>query len=78
MSRDGHGILRVGFAESERDAYISTSQIRRLQLRPGDVVAGPARRPKDNERFWGLLKIDRVNGLAIEDFLQKDRVKFQT
>ncbi len=77
MSRDGHGILRVGFSESERDAYISTSQIRRLQLRPGDVVTGPARRPKDNERFWGLLKIDKVNGMPIEDFLQKDRVKFQ-
>jgi len=78
MSRDGHGILRVGFSESERDAYISTSQIRRLQLRPGDVVTGPARKPKDNERFWGLLKIDKVNGMAIEDFLKKDRVKFQT
>jgi len=77
MSRDGHGILRVGFSESERDAYISTSQIRRLQLRPGDVVTGPARRPKDNERFWGLLKIDKVNGKPIEEFLQKDRVKFQ-
>jgi transcription termination factor Rho len=77
MSRDGHGVLRVGFSESERDAYISTSQIRRLQLRPGDVVAGPARRPKDNERFWGLLKIDQVNGMPIEDFLKKDRVKFQ-
>lgn len=78
MSRDGHGILRVGFSESERDAYISTSQIRRLQLRPGDVVAGPARKPKDNERFWGLLKIDKINGLLVEDFLKKDRVKFQS
>ena len=77
MSRDGHGILRVGFSESERDAYISTSQIRRLQLRPGDVITGPARRPKDNERFWGLLKIDKINGLLVDDFLKKDRVKFQ-
>lgn len=78
MSRDGHGILRVGFSESERDAYISTSQIRRLQLRPGDVVAGPARRPKDNERFWGLLKVDKVNGLSVDDFVKKDRIKFQS
>lgn len=77
MSRDGHGILRVGFAESERDAYISTSQIRRLQLRPGDVVTGPARRPKDNERFWGLLKVDKVNGLTVEEFMRKERVKFK-
>lgn len=78
MSRDGHGILRVGFSESERDAYISTSQIRRLQLRPGDVIAGPARRPKDNERFWGLLKVDKVNGFSVEDFSKKNRVKFQS
>lgn len=77
MSRDGHGILRVGFAESERDAYISTSQIRRLQLRPGDVVTGPARKPKDNERFWGLLKVDKVNGLTVEEFMRKERVKFK-
>ena len=35
-SKDGHGVVRVGFAESERDAYISTAQIRRLRLLPGD------------------------------------------
>jgi len=78
MSRDGHGILRVGFSESERDAYISTSQIRRLQLRPGDVITGPARRPKDNERFWGLLKVDKINGFSVDDYLRKNRVKFQS
>jgi len=78
MSRDGHGILRVGFSESERDAYISTSQIRRLQLRPGDVITGPARKPKDNERFWGLLKVDKINGFSVDDYLRKNRVKFQS
>ncbi len=77
LSRDGHGVLRASFAESERDAYISTSQIRRLQLRPGDVVTGLARKPKDNERFWGLLKIDKVNGLLVDDFMKKERVKFK-
>lgn len=78
MSRDGHGVLRVDYSESERDAYISTSQIRRLQLRPGDVITGPARKPKDNERFWGLLKIDKVNGVSVEDYLKKERVKFKS
>ena len=78
MSRDGHGILRAEFSESERDAYISTTQIRRLQLRPGDVVAGPARKPKENERFWGLLKVDKVNGFTVEEYLRQNRIKFKS
>lgn len=78
LSRDGHGVLRASFAESDRDAYISTSQIRRLQLRPGDVITGPARRPKENERFYGLLKVDRINGMTIEEYQKKERVKFKS
>jgi transcription termination factor Rho len=78
LSRDGHGVLRASFAESDRDAYISTSQIRRLQLRPGDVISGPARRPKENERFYGLLKVDRVNGMTLEEYQKKERVKFKS
>lgn len=75
-SLDGHGVLRVNFSPSEGDAYISTSQIRRLKLRPGDVVSGPARAPKENERYWGLLKVDTVNGQSPEKMI--DRVRFQT
>ena len=75
-SLDGHGVLRANFSPSEGDAYISTSQIRRLKLRPGDVVSGPARAPKENERYWGLLKVDTVNGESPEKML--DRVRFQT
>ncbi|MBW7955756.1 transcription termination factor Rho [Patescibacteria group bacterium] len=73
---DGHGVLRVNFSPSEGDAYISTSQIRRLKLRPGDVISGPARAPKENERYWGLLKVDTVNGESPEKMI--DRVRFQT
>ena len=77
-SRDGHGVLRVNLSvEDEGDAYISTSQMRRFKLRPGDVVEGPVREPKDNERYWGLLKVDKVNGFPIEEFLTQNRVKFQ-
>lgn len=75
-SLDGHGVLRANFSPSEGDAYISTSQIRRLKLRPGDVISGPARAPKENERYWGLLKVDTVNGESPEKML--DRVRFQT
>jgi len=75
-SREGHGILRVAFAENDRDAYISNSQIRRFRLRPGDVIEGPARRPKENERYWGLLQVDRINDQSVDEFMKKDRKKF--
>ncbi|MFH2118426.1 MAG: transcription termination factor Rho [Candidatus Paceibacterota bacterium] len=75
-SRDGHGILRVSFSEDDRDAYISNSQIRRFRLRPGDVVEGPARRPKENERYWGLLQVEQVNDQPVSEFMKLDRQKF--
>ncbi|NIT03338.1 transcription termination factor Rho, partial [Candidatus Saccharibacteria bacterium] len=42
--------------------YISASQIRRFNLRPGDMIGGQAREPKENERYYGLLKVEKVNG----------------
>lgn len=77
-SRDGHGVLRAGFSLSDRDAYISTSQIRRFKLRPGDMIEGPGREPKENERYWGLLKVDVVNGVKAEELAERDRVKFHS
>lgn len=66
-SPDGHGLLRPNFSPSDRDAYISSSQIRKFRLKPGDLVAGPARAPKENERYWGLLKVEKVNGLSPDE-----------
>lgn len=60
---EGHGFLRPKFRPSDRDIYISSSQIRRFWLRPGDLVDGQGRPPKDNERYYGLLKIEKVNGI---------------
>jgi len=60
---EGHGFLRPKFVPSNRDIYISQSQIRRFSLRPGDEVEGIARPPKDNERYYGLLKVEKVNGI---------------
>ncbi|MBU0576052.1 transcription termination factor Rho [Patescibacteria group bacterium] len=74
--RDGHGVLRVSYSGGRKDAYISNSQIKRFGLREGDVIEGPAREPKDNERYWGLLKISGVNSQAIEDFMKQDRKSF--
>lgn len=64
---EGHGFLRPKFIPSENDIYISVSQIRRFSLRPGDMVGGQARPPKENERYFGLLKVEKVNSLAAEE-----------
>ena len=64
---EGHGLIRIDITPSPRDAYISTSQIRRFSLRSGDLITGPARAPKDNERYWGLLRVDLVNGIAPDE-----------
>lgn len=77
-SRDGHGVIRRSLSgEDEMDAYIATSQIKRLRLQSGDMITGPAREPKDNERFWGMVKVDTVNGKPVEEFKRTPRVQFQ-
>jgi transcription termination factor Rho len=73
---EGHGFLRPKFRPSDCDIYISQSQIRRFLLRPGDWVEGIGRPPKDTERYWGLLKIEKVNGVPAEKSM--DRPSFDT
>ncbi len=68
---EGHGFLRPKFIPSSRDIYISQSQIRRFMLRPGDEVEGLARPPKDTERYYGLLKVEKVNGIAADESLKR-------
>lgn len=75
IKNDGNGILRQRYSANDRDAYISGSQIRRFRLRAGDLITGPVRPPKDNEQYWGLLKVEQINGLKPEDI--KQRVKFK-
>jgi len=66
IANEGSGLIRPKFAPSDKDIYISSSQIRRFNLRTGDLVGGQARHPKDNERYWGLLKVEKVNATEIE------------
>ena len=73
IAREGSGLLRPKYHPSDHDIYISASQIRRFNLRVGDWVGGQARRPKENERYWGLLKVENVNGRPVEE-LPLDRV----
>ena len=65
VSSEGHGYLRPKFSPSDKDVYISSSQIRRFNLRPGDMIGGQAREPKENERYYGLLRVEKVNGQPI-------------
>ncbi len=60
---DGYGFLRpINYSPSSEDIYISQSQIRRFDLRNGDLVSGKVRPPKENERYYGLLYVEAVNG----------------
>jgi len=70
---EGHGFLRPKFTPSDRDVYISQSQIRRFLLRNGDEVMGQARQPKDNERYWGLLKVEKINAIEAEGMKERPR-----
>lgn len=60
---EGYGFLRpINYLPSPEDIYISASQIRKFDLRSGDWVSGKCRAPKENERYFGLLHVDAVNG----------------
>ncbi len=68
---EGHGFLRPKFIPSSRDIYISQSQIRRFLLRPGDLIFGIARPPKDTERYYGLLKVEKVNDIPADESIKR-------
>ncbi len=59
---DGFGFLRrKKYYFSEDDIYISASQIRRFNMRTGDIISGRIRPPKDNERYYALLQVEKIN-----------------
>ncbi|MEW6448377.1 MAG: transcription termination factor Rho [Bacillota bacterium] len=59
---DGYGFLRpFKYLPSGDDIYVSASQIRKFELRTGDLVAGQVRRPKESERYLALLRVEKVN-----------------
>ena len=69
---DGYGFLRpFTFLPSQDDIYVSPSQIRKFELRTGDRVGGQVRSPKDNERFFALLRVQNVNGFPPEDSVKR-------
>lgn len=67
---DGYGFIRSidkSFNDSINDSYVSNTQIKRFALRNGDVVTGQVRPPKDQERYYALIKIEAVNSLPPEE-----------
>ncbi|MDD5400318.1 MAG: transcription termination factor Rho [Sulfurimonas sp.] len=70
IMQDGYGFIRSidkSFDESINDAYVSNTQIKRFALRNGDVVTGQVRPPKEQERYYALIKIEAVNSLPPEE-----------
>lgn len=77
ITNDGYGFLRAmdaNFSDTANDAYVSQSQIRKFALRVGDIVTGQVREPKDQEKYYALLKIEAVNYMPLQE--AKDRPLF--
>jgi len=75
---DGFGFLRaldMSFLASTDDIYLSPSQVRRFNLHTGDLVEGEVRVPKDGERYFALVKVDRVNGMSPD--VNKNKLMFE-
>ncbi len=71
---DGYGFLRssdYNYLPSPDDIYVSPSQIKKFSLRTGDFVSGQVRPPKEGERFFALLRVEAVNGLAPENIRER-------
>lgn len=74
---DGYGFLRssdYNYLNSPDDVYVSQSQIKSLGLRPGDVVTGGVRPPREGEKYFPLIKVDKINGR--DPSYVRDRVMF--
>ncbi len=72
---EGIGFLRQNYKLGKDDVYVSQAQIRRFDLRSGDLVIGLARPPRDSERHFGIVKVDFINGFEAESI--RPRLKFE-
>lgn len=73
---DGYGFIRVAsYIENDNDVYVSPSQIKRYGLVAGDTIVAQVRLPKDEESYHSLLRIEAVNGVALERV--KNRINFE-
>ncbi|HVS45099.1 MAG TPA: transcription termination factor Rho [Verrucomicrobiae bacterium] len=67
MLPEGYGFLRrAGYVIGPDDIYVSQTQVRRFELRRGDMIEGQVRRPKEGEKYYGLIRVDKINDLNPE------------
>ncbi len=78
MMQEGYGFLRssdFNYLSSPDDVYVSQSQIRLFGLKTGDTVLGTVRPPKEGEKYFPLIKVNKINGL--DPKVVRDRVSFE-
>jgi transcription termination factor Rho len=72
---EGVGFLRQNYQVGPDDVYVSQAQLRRYDLRSGDLVIGHVRPPRESEKHWGLLKVESINGVPAEE--SRSRPEFE-
>ena len=75
---EGYGFLRqISSPRGTGDVYISQSQIRRFGLKTGDTVTGQVRPPKEGERYFGLVRVEKINGMDSDQLNSRARTQFE-
>lgn len=75
VMNDGQGFVRPKFVPGPKDAVVGSNLVRKYGLRPGDMIIGAAKAPKENEKYWGLTRIESVNGLPLASALTRPDFK---
>jgi transcription termination factor Rho len=76
---EGYGFLRTsGYLPGDRDVYVSAGQVRKFGLRKADLVSGPVRPARAQEKFPALIRIDSVNGLSSDEAMRRPRFEHLT
>ncbi len=73
IMNEGIGFLRQNYRVGSEDVYVSQAQLRRYELRSGDMVIGHVRPPRESERHYGLLKVEYVNGQTPDEARERPR-----
>ena len=73
---DNQGFVRPNFIPNGKDAFIGSMQIRKYGLRAGDLIVGAAKAPKENEKYWAMVKIETVNGMPLASVIKRDQFKY--
>ncbi len=76
IMNEGIGFLRMSYQVGQEDVYVSQAQLRRHDLRSGDMVIGHVRPPRESERHYGLLKVESINGQPPEQ--ARNRPSFES